>query len=216
MAIPTTSNFRVLSDNPSTAEEAASVTVEDRMVTVTGTIVGNNSCYTARLDETTVEEGRLVVRIASYEDADANEGCADALIGITYEASVEFESEPPTSVRVEHNGEPVATTSEPSLPMVLFDRWLHAHEEDSNDIETYRSSSHSFPPSRGRKGFEIHEDGRFVELAISPGDGTLEHQGQWSQEEGTEPQLTVHLEDGTSYVLELVDIEQELLKVRRK
>jgi hypothetical protein len=51
---------------------------------------------------------------------------------------------------------------------------------------------------RRGKGFEIHEDGRFVELAIAPNDGTLEQRGWWSNEEGRG--LDVRLETGTAYM----------------
>lgn len=97
---------------------------------------------------------------------------------------------------------------------LILGRWRHSHEEDEDDVETYRPSDHSFPPSRGRKGFEIHEDGRFVELAISPTDGTLERRGRWS--EGDDGRLDVRLENGESYVLEIVDVGEDVLRARRR
>lgn len=97
---------------------------------------------------------------------------------------------------------------------LIFGRWFHFYEKDEDGIETYRPADHSFPPSRGRKGFEIHEDGRFVELAISPADSTFERQGRWS--EGGNGRLDVRVEGGSSHVLEIVDVEEGSLKVRRK
>lgn len=97
---------------------------------------------------------------------------------------------------------------------LILGRWLHSYEEDDDGVETYRPADHSFPPSRGRKGFEIYEDGRFVELAIAPTDGTLERQGRWS--EGDDGRLDVRMEDGTSYALEVVTIEEDSLRVRRR
>ncbi|MEF8900632.1 MAG: hypothetical protein V5A25_05365 [Halovenus sp.] len=90
-------------------EISASVTFENEMVTVTGTISGNNTCYTASLDTVTTENHTLLVNIESYEDADENGGCRDAVIGIEYETIAKFDGEPPTEVTVEHNGEKVTT-----------------------------------------------------------------------------------------------------------
>jgi len=94
-------------DESGTGPESASVTVEDRTVTVNGTIRGNNGCYTARLAETTIEDDALVVRIESYEDADEDQDCTMAIVYIEYEATVEVHGEGPGSVLVEHNGERV-------------------------------------------------------------------------------------------------------------
>lgn len=90
-------------------EVAASVTFETDSIIITGTIRGNNTCYTARLDTVTTENGTLLVNVESYEDADENEGCRDAEIGIGYETTIEFDGELPTTVTVEHNGEKIRT-----------------------------------------------------------------------------------------------------------
>lgn len=104
--------FKVLDSSQDSTEESAIVKVGDGTVTVTGTIVGNTACYTARLDGVTIEEGELVVRVESYDDREEDEMCPEVIIGIEYEAVVEFDDEVPASVRVEHNGEPVATGSQ--------------------------------------------------------------------------------------------------------
>lgn len=88
---------------------SASVTFENDSVTVSGTIQGYNTCYTARLDETTIENRMLTVNIDSYEDSDENEGCGLSLIGIKYKGTVEFDGDLPTEVTVKHNGKHVTT-----------------------------------------------------------------------------------------------------------
>jgi hypothetical protein len=98
--------FEIIGES-GTGPESASVTVEDGTVIVTGTIRGNNGCYTARLAETTIEDDALVVGIESYEDADEDQDCTMAIVYIEYEATVEVHGEGPASVRVEHNGERV-------------------------------------------------------------------------------------------------------------
>lgn len=88
-------------------EVAAAVTFENDTVSVTGIVQGNNTCYTARLDEVTIEDRTLVVNVESYEDADEDEGCGEAVIGIEYEAVIELDGDLPAEVIVEHNGERV-------------------------------------------------------------------------------------------------------------
>jgi hypothetical protein len=100
-------NFELVEES-GTGPESAAVTVDDGTVTVTGTIRGNNGCYTARLAGAAIEDDALVVSIESYEDAEDDQDCTMAIIYLEYEASVEIRGEVPTSVRVEHNGERVA------------------------------------------------------------------------------------------------------------
>lgn len=90
-------------------EDSASVTFENGSVTVTGTILGNNSCYTARLASVNVENRTLTISVESYEDPPEDAGCMQVIIGIHYEAVVEFDDEPPTKVTVTHNGGEVVT-----------------------------------------------------------------------------------------------------------
>lgn len=100
-------DFEII-DESRTGPESASVTVDDGTVTVTGTIEGNNGCYTARLAEAVIEDDALVVRIESYEDADENQDCTMAIIYLEYRTTIERRGEVPETVRVEHNGEPVS------------------------------------------------------------------------------------------------------------
>lgn len=102
-------HLEVLGMHTGDVEESASVRFEDDTVTVTGTILGSNTCYTARIDAVTVEDRTLLVAVESYEDVAEGEGCRDARVAIEYQATVEVHEDPPTSVRVEHNGDPVTT-----------------------------------------------------------------------------------------------------------
>jgi hypothetical protein len=88
-------------------EEGATVSTEPGIVTVAGTIVGKNGCYTARLDRAEVTEDRLTVAVASEEDAPPNGGCSAALLYLEYLASIEMDGGLPEAVRVEHDGEQV-------------------------------------------------------------------------------------------------------------
>ena len=44
----------------------------------------------------------------------------------------------------------------------IYKHWIHSHEEDIEDKKVYRPSTFEFPPSRGRDGFEIKENGEFI------------------------------------------------------
>ena len=41
----------------------------------------------------------------------------------------------------------------------LLGAWSHSHEEDHDDVRVFRHAEYSFPPSRGRLGFELLPDG---------------------------------------------------------
>lgn len=105
--------FEVGDVDESDREESASVAFESDTITVAGAITGNNGCYTARLADARIEDDELVVAVESYEDADEDEMCTQALVAIEYEAVVEVDGELPGSVRVEHDGEHVITEERP-------------------------------------------------------------------------------------------------------
>lgn len=96
----------------------------------------------------------------------------------------------------------------------VFAYWLHSHEEDTDGAERYRRNDYSFPPSRGRTGFEIKEDGEFVEIGIAPGDGEDVREGHWT--ELGEDRVEVQFDDGDSYVLTIVSAEEDSLLIRRE
>jgi hypothetical protein len=67
----------------------------------------------------------------------------------------------------------------------LQGRWVHSHEEDTDDRLVFRPAAHKFPPSRGRQAFELRPDGAFVERASGPDDRPKETKGRWSLDEGS-------------------------------
>lgn len=100
------------------------------------------------------------------------------------------------------------------IPSTIFGRWQHSHEEDANETEVYRPESYALPLSRGRKGFEIREEGDFIELAIAPTDGIDETVGKWSPS-GNEA-LEIVLENGRSYEIQIVAAGEDVLEIKRK
>jgi hypothetical protein len=81
-------------------------TIGDELVTVEGTISGNNSCYTARLADADYDEAadELAVVVESRDDSGENEICQSCIVAIDYTARFEFENGQPASVTVEHRG----------------------------------------------------------------------------------------------------------------
>jgi hypothetical protein len=74
----------------------------------------------------------------------------------------------------------VATPDEEAL----LGRWVHSHEEDSDDEMVFRPATHRFPPSRGRVSFELRPDGSYAERAPGPVDAPIESSGHWSLKDG--------------------------------
>ena len=92
--------------------------------------------------------------------------------------------------------------------------WLHAHEEDSDDIKMYRPNTYSFPPSRGRTGFSLDADGTFRLLAIAPTDGLEEHTGKWEMVNKNIMRITFSENRAENFQLELLAVTADLLKVK--
>jgi hypothetical protein len=96
----------------------------------------------------------------------------------------------------------------------LVGRWYHSHEEDRGGTEVYRRAEYSFPPSRGRRGFELNADGSATALAIGADDRRLRVAARWQLT--TEGSLLVEAppESGLPPVLEILAVEKDRLVVR--
>ncbi|UYZ63173.1 hypothetical protein [Hymenobacter weizhouensis] len=93
--------------------------------------------------------------------------------------------------------------------------WLHAHEEDQGDIQVYRPNTYPFPPSRGRTGFAIDHNGLFTQYDIAPTDGIEGRKGRWTAENDHTLRITLEDKKDPDYKLEVVSLENDVLKVRR-
>ncbi len=101
--------FEVVDVSGSDYELGANVAFENDVVGVSGTISGNDSCYSARLHSVELGGRTLTVRVESFDAAAADEICMEILVGITYELTVPIIGEPPDEVVVKHNGDRVQT-----------------------------------------------------------------------------------------------------------
>jgi hypothetical protein len=70
----------------------------------------------------------------------------------------------------------VAVDAEDALP----GRWVHSHEEDTDDEMVFRPATHPFPPSRGRTSFELRRDGTYLAWSPGPVDAPEQSGGSWS------------------------------------
>ena len=68
------------------------------------------------------------------------------------------------------------------LRTCLPGRWMHSQEEDTPEIAVYRPVAYTFPPARGRTGYEFRADGTAVYLGIAAADGSTETPGRWETE----------------------------------
>jgi hypothetical protein len=66
------------------------------------------------------------------------------------------------------------------LPPELFQHWVHAHEEDSGDVQVYRPVDHPLPPARGRRGFELKPDGELILYGPGASDRPEATTDRWS------------------------------------
>ena len=93
-------------------------------------------------------------------------------------------------------------------PEHLAGRWVHSHEEDTDDELVFRSADYAFPPSRGREAIELHPDGSYAGSVPGPVDKPEPTGGEWTLEDGRRLRLG-------DRVLEVTSAEGGVLRVRR-
>lgn len=92
-------------------------------------------------------------------------------------------------------------------------RWVHSHEEDTDDELVFRPADRPFPPSRGRESFEFRRDGTYAERSPGPVDAPVSSTGSWSLE-GDRLVLTSE-GDAPSQTLEITSAEPDRLTIRK-
>lgn len=101
------------------------------------------------------------------------------------------------------------------LPKNIFgQRWLHSHEEDTANEMVFRPATYSFPPSRGRTGFELRPDGSALAIGIARADGPQEGEAEWSFQGGSEIRIQVPKTRETRS-LNLLSVAPDRLVVRK-
>lgn len=103
------STFEVTENVSGTQVDRAEVSFEahSETVAVDGTILGSDGCKTATLDSVAYDESadEVTVRVATVDrEGTEDQMCTQAIVEISYEASVAFEGGLPSSATVVHDG----------------------------------------------------------------------------------------------------------------
>jgi hypothetical protein len=96
------SSFEIVSAGCGTNSGTINTSFTDHTVRVTGSIRGENSCYTAELTNTSFKQGTLTVTVRSFE-TESSDVCAMCLKNIEYESIHTFEGGLPKQVVIIHN-----------------------------------------------------------------------------------------------------------------
>ena len=95
----------------------------------------------------------------------------------------------------------------------LAQKWRHSHEEDTDDLMVFRPEAYPFPPSRGRRSFELHQDGGLINHGLGPDDRSVTTSGSW-QVKGS-GQLELKPGGAPSTVLTIQSVTPEKLVVKK-
>jgi hypothetical protein len=96
---------------------------------------------------------------------------------------------------------------------VLSQTWVHSHEEDSADKMVFRPSSYRFPPSRGRKSFQLQANGTLVSSGPGPDDRTTSATGVWKLEDAD--RLTLQPAGAAKTSMKILSAEPDRLVVKK-
>lgn len=93
--------------------------------------------------------------------------------------------------------------------------WVHSHEEDTSGEMVFRPADWTFPPSRGRRGFELRADGSASLAGPGPTDRPATATGRWVVEEPD--RLALYEGDAATpaRVYRIVSIAADRLVVRK-
>lgn len=97
----------------------------------------------------------------------------------------------------------------------IFQKWLHAYEEDTKDLKIYRPSSFDFPRGWGRTGMRIEKNGEFILYDIAPNDAIVQVPGRWSQTPDGKLEISFPSGEKEDYTIEIQEINTEILKIRK-
>jgi hypothetical protein len=99
-------------------------------------------------------------------------------------------------------------------PHALNQTWVHSHEEDRPGETVFRPASYAFPPSRGRKSFQLAPDGQLRGAGPGPDDRTVPSQGTWSM--SGPGVLTMKSADGGTTEMKIISVDKDKLVVKRQ
>lgn len=97
---------------------------------------------------------------------------------------------------------------------LLYRHWIHSQEEDNGTqaYKVYRPATYSFPPARGRDGFEIKKNGTVVSHPIAAADGNQTILEKWKLNKSK--QELVITGKGTIRKFKIVSLTKEKLTLQ--
>jgi hypothetical protein len=96
----------------------------------------------------------------------------------------------------------------------IYNHWIHSYEEDTENEKVYRLSTFEFPPSRGRDGFEIKENGEFILYITGPADRPQKIFGNFTIESNKlHVELTSNIQK--SYTMTILSCDENQLKIQK-
>ncbi len=98
----------------------------------------------------------------------------------------------------------------------LHQHWVHSHEEDTDTEMVFRPKTFKFPPSRGRKSFELKPDGRLTETGIGPTDRPQESQGTWRLNDSDNLAFYSESQSVPRRVMKIASVEKDRLVIKKK
>jgi hypothetical protein len=93
----------------------------------------------------------------------------------------------------------------------LVGEWVHSHEEDEQGRLVFRRRGYDFPPSRGRRAFELAAGGDVREAAPGPDDRTRRATGTW---DASDDRLTLRVEGRAPEQFAIESVEPDRLVLR--
>ena len=97
----------------------------------------------------------------------------------------------------------------------LTRRWVHAHEEDSGDTLVFRPDTYKFPPSRGRRSFDLRADGALIDHRIGPDDRPRQEAGSWRLTDTNDLELVPGEPGRRSTRMRVLEVSPDRLVIRR-
>jgi hypothetical protein len=97
---------------------------------------------------------------------------------------------------------------------LLQRRWVHAHEEDTDEEMVFRPAEYPLGPSRGRVAFELHADGSFSESGLGAADVPEQGGGTWRLERETIV-LSEAATGGVPREMAIASVDEDRLVVKR-
>ena len=94
-------------------------------------------------------------------------------------------------------------------------RWVHVHEEDTEDEMVFRPAGTDLPPARGRMAFELRPDGTFAETGLGAADVPEEATGSWAVE-GDTITLSEGAAQGVPREMEVVTADADRLVIHKR